>query len=126
MPYSQNNEETVILKLLEKAGYGQGRFLDIGAYDGKTFSNTLKLAELGWSGVCVEPSPSAFTGLLKTYQTNPKIILVQAAISVDGDWLDFYDSGGDAISSSNLNHIALWTCNHGAKFTRFTLKTVSI
>lgn len=126
MPYSQNNEETVILSLLEKAGYGQGRFLDIGAYDGKTFSNTLKLAELGWSGVCVEPSPTAFTGLLRTHQTNPEIVLVQAAVSVDGGWIDFFDSGGDAVSSSDAAHVARWTRDGGVKFTKFTLKTVSI
>jgi FkbM family methyltransferase len=126
MPYSQNNEETVILALLEKAGYGQGRFLDIGAYDGKTFSNTLRLAELGWSGVCVEPSPTAFTGLLKVHQANPEIILVQAAVSTDGGWLDFYDSGGDAVSSSDLAHVAKWNKNAGVKFTRFALKSVSI
>jgi len=126
MNYSQNNEETVILSLLKTPGYSKGRFLDIGAYDGKTFSNTLRLAELGWTGICVEPSPTAFTGLIKTHQANPEIILVQAAVSVDGGWLDFYDSGGDAVSSSDLAHIEKWRTNAGVKFTRFCLKSISI
>jgi FkbM family methyltransferase len=126
MPYSQNNEETVVLGLLEKAGLKTGRFLDIGAYDGKTFSNTLRLAELGWSGVCVEPSPTAFTGLLKVHQNNPEIVLVNAAISTDGGWLEFYDSGGDAVSSSDKAHVERWSHNAGVKFTRFSLKSVSI
>lgn len=126
MPYSQNNEETVVLGLLEKAGLKLGRFLDIGAYDGKTFSNTLRLAELGWSGVCVEPSPTAFTGLLKVHQNNPEIILVNAAISTDGGWLEFYDSGGDAVSSSDKAHVERWSHNAGVKFTRFSLKSVSM
>lgn len=38
-----------------------GRFLDVGAFDGKTFSNTWRLAQEGWFGVCVEPSPPAVT-----------------------------------------------------------------
>lgn len=35
-----------------------GFFLDFGAFDGKTISNTLALEEgLGWRGICVEPNP---------------------------------------------------------------------
>ncbi len=126
MSYSQNAEEKVILGLLDKAHCGMGRFLDVGAWDGRTFSNTLRLAELGWSGVCVEPSPTAFSGLLKVHQNNPEIILVNAAISASGGWLDFYDAGGDAVSSSDPAHVARWTRDGGVKFTRFVLRSVSI
>lgn len=58
--YSQNGEQEAILKIF---GESEGRFLDIGAYDGKTFSNTLALIERGWSGVLIEPSPNAFMAL---------------------------------------------------------------
>lgn len=126
MPYSQNNEEAVILKLLDTHGYATGRFLDVGAYDGRTFSNTLALAERGWSGVCVEPSPTAFAGLMKVHGGNPKITLVNAAISTDGGWVEFYDSGGDAVSSSDPAHVQKWIANAGVKFTRFALKSVSV
>jgi FkbM family methyltransferase len=41
-----------------------GIFLDIGAYDGKTLSNTYFLEkELGWTGVCVEPGVEEFLKL---------------------------------------------------------------
>lgn len=125
MAYSQNNEEEVILSIAERAGLKGGRFLDIGAYDGKTFSNTLKLAEMGWSGVCVEPSPAAFTGLLKIHKNNPEVILVNSAISTDGGWLDFYDSNGDAVSSSVPSHVSKWRMG-GVNFTRFLLKSISV
>jgi hypothetical protein len=59
MKYSQNDEERVINGVLDDAG----DFLDVGAFDGKLFSNTLKLYERGWGGVLVEPSPKAFDGL---------------------------------------------------------------
>lgn len=124
MAYSQNDEERVLVELFDKAGIKQGRFLDIGAYDGKTFSNTLRLTELGWSGVCVEPSPTAFSGLIKIHQNNPEIILVNAAISVHGGWLEFYDSGGDALSSSSPEHVAKWSQGCGVKFTRYSLLSV--
>jgi len=129
MAYSQNNEEQIILELLAKAGYPEsipGRFMDIGAYDGKTFSNTLRLAELGWAGVCVEPSPTAFAGLLKVHADNPEVILVNAAVGVKDEWIDFYDSGGDAVSSSSTQHVSKWQTNAGVKFSRFMLKSISM
>lgn len=58
--YSQNAEEQYILEYF--AGF-KGSFADIGANDGVTLSNTCALAESGWSGVYVEPSPKAFAKL---------------------------------------------------------------
>lgn len=49
------------LGAIYKAVFGfrsHGRFLEIGAYDGSSFSNTAFLADLGWSGTYVEPLPS--------------------------------------------------------------------
>lgn len=123
MSYSQNNEESVIL---EAFGDRVGNFLDIGAYNGRTFSNTLRLAELGWSGVCVEPSPTAFVGLLSVHQQNAKITLVNAAISLNPGWMTFYDSGGDAVSSASRSHVQKWTVPNGPKFSPFDLMSVSV
>lgn len=107
MAYSQNNEEAVLLELLAPEKHG-GFFLDVGAYDGKTFSNTLRLVELGWSGVCVEPSPSVFPGLLKTHAGNSRITCVNAAVAPSEGWLEFYDTDGDALSTSSEDHRARW------------------
>ena len=41
-----------------------GYFVDVGAYDGITLSNTFILEKhLGWSGICIEPNPEAFEKL---------------------------------------------------------------
>ncbi len=107
--YSQNREEEIIVGL-----FGQneiGHFLDVGAYDGKTFSNTLRLSELGWSGVCVEPSPTVFPALLKLHRDNPKIVLVNAAVCPANGFIDFYDSGGDAVSTTLTAHKTKWESN---------------
>lgn len=77
--YSQNNEEEVILKFFGQSS--KGRFLDVGAYDGKTESNTRRLFELGWNGVLVEPSPSQFCELLKMYAKETRAVLINAAVS---------------------------------------------
>ena len=65
--FSQRDEEQVIL---DHFGDRVGTFLDVGAYDGITFSNTHALALKGWSGVCVEASPSCFVKLMKILRTH--------------------------------------------------------
>jgi FkbM family methyltransferase len=35
----------------------KGRFVEVGAYDGQTISNTIFLAEMGWVGLFIEPHP---------------------------------------------------------------------
>lgn len=37
MAYSQNNEEEIIVAEFDRLGVKEGRFLDIGAWDGKGF-----------------------------------------------------------------------------------------
>jgi FkbM family methyltransferase len=42
----------------------KGFFIDIGAHDGKTLSNSLFFEESrGWDGICIEPNPNVFTRL---------------------------------------------------------------
>lgn len=60
--YSQDGQDKYIADLLQNKR--EGVFVDIGAYDGVTFSNTLVFEkELGWTGICVEPNPVAFEKL---------------------------------------------------------------
>lgn len=103
--YSQYGEQSLILQALgynlaedgspvgafpndrsgEEAGNRPGRFLDVGAWNAETFSNTRALYNLGWSGVMVEPSPGPMHGLLKEYGNEPRITLIQAAVCLPGD-----------------------------------------
>lgn len=81
-----------------------GRFLDVGAYNGKLLSNTWPLAQLGWSGVCVEPSPLPFAGLMATYEDNDRVMLVNAALTFGPARLMPFHSTGDALSSTERKH----------------------
>ena len=122
--YSQNKEEEYILSHF---GDRKGRFLDIGAYDGKTFSNTLALVERGWGGVCVEPSPSVFVLLLKLHGGNPNMDLLNAAVALNPGFTMFYDSGGDAISSTVEAHVRKWEIGYKtAKFAHYMVYTVGL
>ncbi len=77
--YTQNDEQRVILD--ELASVDRGLLIDVGAYDGVTFSNSRRLIELGWSAVLVEPEPTAFSALESLYADNPRVTLVRAALA---------------------------------------------
>ena len=58
--FSQVGQDRFLLENFFRGKRG-GVFLDIGAYDGETFSNTLFFEKsMGWTGLCVEPMPTAF------------------------------------------------------------------
>lgn len=112
--YSQYDEQQAILgyidgELLKRSispnTAKPGRFLDIGAWDPKTFSNTRALFERGWGGVMVEPSPRAMLCLLAEYGNEPRIILVEAAIGLTDSIVQF-SMTDDCVSTSNSAHLA--------------------
>jgi|AntRauTorcE11897_2_1112592.scaffolds.fasta_scaffold27820_2 FkbM family methyltransferase len=61
--YSQLGQDDWVLKSIKK-----GFFVEVGAHDGLTFSNTVRLEENGWKGLCVEPQPELFDKLSKCRQ----------------------------------------------------------
>lgn len=102
--YSQNDEERIILNYFE--GH-TGRLLDIGAYDGKTFSNSLALLERGWHGVLVEASPSTFVKL-QSNVSHLNVELVNACVVVDSpDLVTFYDNV-EATATINEANMIRW------------------
>ena len=61
--YSQVGQDRQLYERFFKDRRG-GIFVDVGAYDGVTFSNSLFFERfMGWSGLCVEPLPAAFAKL---------------------------------------------------------------
>lgn len=120
--YSQDREEQVIADYF---GDRIGKFLDVGAHDGRTFSNTLRLAERGWSGVCVEPAASVFASLIATHKERSEIKLVNAALAPKRDLIQFWDSNGDCIGSTDAAHRDLWAAG-GVNFTETWLQTLAV
>lgn len=76
--YSQNDEEQVILDFF--GDRSDGELLDLGAYDGSTFSNSRALIEAGWNAVLIEPSPWPFGALVDLHKANPQVELVNALV----------------------------------------------
>lgn len=75
--YSQHGQDTFVYEAFFKGRTEPGTFVDVGAYDGVTFSNTLLFERLGWMGVCVEPLPPAFSKL----RSSRKAICVNCAVA---------------------------------------------
>ena len=102
--YSQNKEELYILDFFKDK---IGTFLDIGAYDGVTFSNTRQLVLNGWKGVCVEPSKLVFPKLVELYKDSEQVEVVNVAIAQYNGSLSFWDSAG-AVATSYQEHYDKW------------------
>jgi FkbM family methyltransferase len=91
--YSQNSEEIVILNYFHLQEIKKGTFIDIGANDGITLSNTRALAELGWSGVLIEPSKEAYKRACENNKNNLSIQIYNCAIGKENKLITFYESG---------------------------------
>lgn len=130
--YSQNNEQKIILDYF---GDFRGTFLDIGANDGETLSNTRALAILGWTGVLVEPSPVAWKKLSEVYSKDSggfgPCWTIESAITTEDGPIDLYDSGthlkkGDVslLSTTVPKEMDRWK-KSGEQFTKTTVRGIT-
>jgi FkbM family methyltransferase len=101
--HSQHDEERYILEFFKDQP--AGTFLDVGAFNGVTLSNTYCLVRKGWHGVAVEPGPRAFVQLLANYEDYP-VRLVNAAITLDGRLVQFRD--GEVYSTLSERNYHRW------------------
>ena len=74
--YSQFNQDQIINTFLDNKN--NGVFVDIGAYDGITYSNSYFFEKYrNWSGFCFEPNPVIFKKLEETRKT----VLINGGVS---------------------------------------------
>jgi len=103
--YSQYGQDTLLNKLINQRN---GFFIDIGAHDGISFSNSyLFETELEWNGICIEPLPNIF----KKLEKNRKCILENCAISDVEGVMDFVsinglNAAGEMLSGFNRENYA--------------------
>lgn len=81
-------------------GFTGGTFVDVGAHNGVTISNTLFFEqERGWTGLLIEPLPSVFREL----QVNrPNAILENCAVSLEEGIVDFLEVEGYSEMTSGI------------------------
>ena len=123
MNYSQNEEQAAILEAVKDMP--TGRFLDIGAYEGITFSNTRALAGMGWGGVLVEPGAQAFARLWACYGHLPdRFKLLQTVVGIESrDLVEFWDCG-DFYSTTEESNREKW--QHATQFYKVLMPQIGI
>lgn len=107
-----------------------GFFVEAGAYDGVTFSNTYLLESVGWKGLLVEPNPSMAEICRRQ---RPNAIVEQAALGPDGcarrvDFTAASDPRGGAPLSfvhASANHIERCRAEH-CRFETYQVALVSL
>ena len=97
--YSGQIEQDFLLDSAVFQGMRDGVFVDIGAHDGTTLSNTLVFErERGWRGLCIEPNPAVFTQLAKAR----KVPTLNVAVGAENGVLPFHQVIGHGEMLSGL------------------------
>lgn len=130
MPYhSQYRQDQTIDRLLSKS---DGLFVEIGAYDGRTYSNTYYFeTERNWSGICIEPVPELF----QKVQKNRSCITVQGCISDTEGYKAFCRCHGrtemlsglvDFYDEQHRQRIETEIAEHGGSWEEFDVKCYTL
>lgn len=94
---SQDGQDEFVFERL--GGRRAGVFFEVGAFDGVTFSNTCALERrFGWTGIAVEPSPTAFSRL----QSNRTCVVVNGCIAASPGMVKYLHIEGCAAMLSGV------------------------
>jgi FkbM family methyltransferase len=121
--YSQNQEEQYITDYFKDF---KGTLLDLGANDGKMFSNSLRLIELGWRGFCVEPSPKAFKKLSELHKENWNVECIQVAIGESNMKAILAESGWHLNHKSDVALLSSLMPSETKKWTKVSFDNVEV
>ena len=103
--YSQLGQDVHALALFERDV--EPYFVDIGAHDGITLSNTYLLEKNGWKGLCIEANPRLYS-ILKSNRGAGSTCLQEAVFSETGKVFSFREAdllgGITDYMSSYLEH----------------------
>jgi FkbM family methyltransferase len=94
-----------------------GVFVEVGAFDGETFSNTSGLADRGWIGKYIEPHPAYAAQCLNRHKKNPAISVYNYAISDMAGLIELHE--GDAISTASTPTLDAYRSIPWASKTQF-------
>ena len=121
MRYSQNGEDLIVAAQFS----APGTLLEIGAWEPKKLSNSRLLIEAGWSAVLCEFSPAPVRKLVEEYGNNPKVQIIQAAITAEEQHVECFEVTDDALSTSDPVQLAIWR-EKGGYFGKLWVPTVSV
>jgi len=103
-------------------GKKDGFFIDIGAYDGITISNTYAFENIGWKGICVEPVQEIYQKLIN----NRKCDCVNAAVYSEESELELIQTrGGRSGFIRNMSKSMIKEAEKEGIINKYTISTIS-
>ena len=121
LSFTRNFEDVMITRALGKID--KGFYLDIGAYQPISDSNTCCLYQRGWRGIVVEPQ-SKFHDLWKTHR--PEDILVGAAVGKELGEITFYQIVQNDQNATISDAIAAMHQREGRQVTAQKVQLVTL
>lgn len=67
-------------------------FVEVGAYDGDSFSNTCFLADAGWAGLYVEPVPH-FAEVCRKRHASNNVVVAECAVGPENRMIELFQGG---------------------------------
>lgn len=80
-------------------------FIDVGVWDPVTYNVSLGFIQAGWGGILVEPNPNYAALIADSFATNPKIEVVEKAVSSFSGWT-FLEIPHEGDGLANVKHKA--------------------
>lgn len=104
-------------------GYpSNGTFIEVGAFDGESFSNTSCLADEGWGGIYIEPVEEHYQQCLYRHQKN-NVSVIKCSIGTEEKETEVYVSG--ALTTTKLEHVKMFSEMDWSKHCQFFKDTCS-
>jgi FkbM family methyltransferase len=96
--YSQEGEDMILRRIFSNKP--RGFFVDVGAHHPRRFSNTYFFYQQGWSGINIEPNPSAFRAFLSA---RGRDINLQVGVSDSPGVLTYFHFNEPALNTFDKN-----------------------
>lgn len=108
MSYSQHGEDEIIAKLFEYECVIGGDLIEVGAYEPTELSNSRLLIERGWDATLIEFSPTPVKDLVQAYADNPRVRVLQTALTAGPRHVEEFQVTDDGLSSNDPLHAEKW------------------
>ena len=102
--FSQQDEDKYIIQYILKNKIADGTYLEVGAFDGVSYSNTKTLEDyFNFSGILIEPQERLFNNI-KKYRSSVKNELYNCAVTnKDSSIISFIGDNGEAGITDSIN-----------------------
>ena len=78
-------------------------FVEVGAHDGQSWSNTWGLSRLGWKGLYFEPMPDLAAKCRANHAFNPRVKVIEAAVTNYDGSVRLYINGNPTIDLETVD-----------------------